>query len=61
MALREVHRGGWLCEKAVMALGAIRHLWELAYNFTRNILLVLTSLRAMTNSWQSQGGLLAEP
>ena len=58
MALREVRQGGWLLEQSVMALGGIHHLWRLAYTSTGNI---PSSLRAMTDSWQSHDGLLAEP
>ena len=43
----------WLCEQSDMPLGEIRHLWRLASASKGNILLWLSSLRALVESLQS--------
>ena len=59
MALPDVRHGSrrkpsWLCEKSIMALGGIRHLWRLSSAFTGQS-------AEVTDFSQSHDGFLTEP
>ena len=61
MALKEFVQGRWPCEQPILVTEGIFQLLRLAYASAGDIPSLLISLRATTDSWQSNGGILAEP